>query len=54
MQAINSISEGSEHSADPFEGLMRAEPAGARDAAPQVSVSTLRYTAEVSIEATAN
>lgn len=54
MQAINSISEGSEHSADPFEGLMRAEPASAMDAAPQVSVSTLRYTAEVSIVATAN
>ena len=54
IQGINSISEGNDYSADPFESLMRAEPASAVDAAPQVSVSTLRYTAEVSIVATAN
>ena len=54
IQGINSISEGNDYSADPFESLMRAEPASAVDAAPHVSVSTLRYTAEVSIVATAN
>lgn len=54
IQGINSISEGNDYSADPFESLMRAEPASAVDAAPQVSVSTLRYTAKVSIVATAN
>ena len=54
MQAVNSISEGSEYSADPLEALMRAEPASATDAAPQVSVSTLRFTADVNIMATAN
>ena len=54
IQGINSISEGNDYSADPFESFMRAEPASAVDAAPQVSVSTLRYTAEVSIVATAN
>ena len=54
IQGINSISEGNDYSADPVENFMRAEPASAVDAAPQVSVSTLRYTAEVSIVATAN
>ena len=54
IEAINSISEGKGHAADPFESLMRAEPASAVDTGPSVSVSTLRYTAEVSIEATAN
>ena len=54
IQGINSISEGNDYSADPFDSLMRAEPASAVDAAPKVSVSTLRYTAEVSIVATAN
>ena len=54
IQGINSISEAKDYSADPFDSLMRAESASAVDAAPQVSVSTLRYTAEVSIVATAN
>ena len=54
MKAVSSIREGNGYSVDPFESLMRAEPASAVDAAPQVSVSTLRYTAEVSIVATAN
>lgn len=54
IQAVNSISEGNGNSSDPFETLMRAEPASAVDTAPSVSVSTLRYTAEVSIVATAN
>ena len=54
IQGINSITEGNGYSADPFESLMRAEPASALDAAPQVSVSTLRYTAEVNVVATAN
>ncbi len=54
IQGINSITEGNGYSADPFESLMRAEPASAVDAAPQVSVSTLRYTAAVNIVATAN
>ena len=54
IQGINSITEGNGYSADPFESLMRAEPASAVDAAPQVSVSTLRYTAEVNVVATAN
>ena len=54
IQAINSIIEGNGYSSDPFESLMRAEPASAVDTASSVSVSTLRYTAEVSIVATAN
>ena len=54
IQGIDSITEGNGYSADPFESLMRAEPASALDAAPQVSVSTLRYTAEVNVVATAN
>ena len=54
IQGINSITEGNGYSADPFESLMRAEPASAVDAAPQVSVSTLRFTAEVNVVATAN
>ena len=54
IKELNSISEGNGYSADPFESLMRAEPASAVDAAPQVSVSTLRYTAEVNVVATAN
>jgi uncharacterized protein YggE len=54
IQGINSIGESKGYSAEPFESLMRAEPASAVDAAPEVSVSTLRYTAEVSIVATAN
>ena len=54
IQGINSITEGNGYSADPFESLMRAEPASAVDAVPQVSVSTLRFTAEVNVVATAN
>lgn len=54
IQGINSIREAKGNSADPFDSLWRAESTSAVDAAPQVSVSTLRYTAEVSIVATAN
>ena len=54
IQRVNSISEGNELGAVPFDSLMRAESARTVDAAPQVSVSTLRYTAEVSIVAMAN
>ena len=54
IKELNSISEGNGYSADSFESLMRAEPASAIDATPEFSVSTLRYTAEVSIVATAN
>ena len=54
IQGIKSSREAKGYSADPFDSLRRAESTSAVDAAPKVSVSTLRYTAEVSIVATAN
>ena len=54
IQGLYLIDRRQSDSEDPVEGLMRANLASAIDAAPEVSVSTLRYTAEASVVVTAN
>lgn len=54
IQSINSISEAKGYPAGPTNSLMRTEVTSAVNTAPAVSVGTLRYTAYVSIVATAN
>ncbi len=53
VKEIESISEENGYSALPLERVMRAEPASLSDSAPEVSVGTLRYSAEVRIVAKA-